>query len=322
MIATLVWALLASTTYAVPPPQPAAAPADSPPFLVAVLRRDGIVSPFAAFDGKDWKAPWPSSLRDVEIPIDRDSVPTRWWGKGGPVETMTAWIDGRRRGTLKIGHPTAFRVMCMPQLGLVSDYHATQPAPPQVVQPFPKDGLAVSGDQPVTPIEILGPTSPEWASTAALVREPFDKAEDAAIGAFTDWSHPVRRNDRHKLPIEIETLYRAPMDEAGGTAYYVEAIRRYAPGRDDEGCGLVTSAGGWVILAGDRKPTTKLAARVTYCDRRGVSYMLPLGLITASGRNYWAFQLSGYGHEAYLIAHPRPKTIMQEVFYSPADCRF
>jgi hypothetical protein len=321
MIATLVWLLLATTMSAATEEQAPAPPTDSAPFLVAVLRRDGIVSPFAAFDGKDWEVPWPSSLRFVEIPIDLESVPRKWWGKSGPVEQLTAWVDGQNRGALRIGRPTAFRLMCTSQLGLASDYRSSQPAPGPVVQPFPKDGLAVSGGQRVEPIEIVAQTSPEWGAASALLRDAFDKAEDEAIQGFTDWKHPVRRDDRRKLPIEIETMYRAAMEEPGWAAYYIEAIRRYVPGPDDNGCGLITSAGGWVIMPPDKKPTARLAARVTYCDRRGVSYMLPLGLIKARGRNYWVFQLSGYGHESYVIARPRPKIIMQEVFYTPADCR-
>ena len=42
---------------------------DTDAFTVGVLRRDGIVSPFAAFDGRHWTAPWPSDLSSVELPI-------------------------------------------------------------------------------------------------------------------------------------------------------------------------------------------------------------------------------------------------------------
>jgi hypothetical protein len=48
--------------------------------------------------------------------------------------------------------------------------------------------------------------------------------------------------------------------------------------------------------------------------------MLPLGLLKARGRTYWAYQLSGYGQEAYIIAHPQPKVVMIEAIYSPGRC--
>jgi hypothetical protein len=167
---------------------------------------------------------------------------------------------------------------------------------------------------------MISPASSEWAPVTALLLEPFAKAEDTAIEAFTAWQHPVRRNDRRKVPVKLETMYRAEMDQPGWAAYYVEAIKEYAPGPDDEDCGLVTSASGWIIAGPDGKRTTKLTARVTYCDRRGVTYMLPLGLIKARGRTYWAYQLSGYGREGYAIVHPMPKTIMQEVHYLAGSC--
>jgi len=320
MIPTLVFLLLTATMQAPAVQQPPASNDDTAPFLIAVLRRDGVVSPFAAFDGKNWDIPWPDDLRSKELPIGLESVPSKWWGKAGALKQMTAWIDGMSRGPIRLVQPTMVRLMCGPQLGLTSDYHSAQPAPPPQEQPYPKDGLAVSGSQRVEPIEMISPASSEWAPVTALLLEPFAKAEDTAIEAFTAWQHPVRRNDRRKVPVKLETMYRAEMDQPGWAAYYVEAIKEYAPGPDDEDCGLVTSASGWIIAGPDGKRTTKLTARVTYCDRRGVTYMLPLGLIKARGRTYWAYQLSGYGREGYAIVHPMPKTIMQEVHYLAGSC--
>jgi len=53
-----------------------------------------------------------------------------------------------------------------------------------------------------------------------------------------------------------------------------------------------------------------------------VRYMLPLGLINANERSYWAYQMSGYGRESYMIARPRPKQILTEVQYSAGSCPF
>ena len=247
MIATLVWLLLAGAGYVPTPVQDGAAADDPRPFLVGVLRRDGVVSPFASYDGKHWQAPWPAGdLRSLEVPSTLESVPGKWWGKSGLLSEMTIWRDGAARGRVKLSKPAVVRVMCGALIGLASDFTSPQPVPPPVVQPFPKDGLVVSGTQRVEPIATVPTTAPEWAATQDGLRDSFDRAEDAAIDYFTDWKHPFKKGDRRKLPIQLEAMYRAPMDEPGWTAYYVEAIRRYPPGPDDDDCGLITSASGWI----------------------------------------------------------------------------
>ena len=48
--------------------------ADSPGFTIGALRRDGVVIPFAAYDGKNWTARWPAPVRDPEIPTQMRAV--------------------------------------------------------------------------------------------------------------------------------------------------------------------------------------------------------------------------------------------------------
>jgi hypothetical protein len=314
--------LLVASLLAQAPPAQIAVPkaADPELFVLGVLRRDGVVSPFAAFDGKSWSAPWPEALRYLEIPITLDAVPGKWWGKAGPPAEMAIWTDGSRRGTLRLGQPATLRVMCAPRLGLTSNYRSSEPAPPPIEQPYPKDGLVISGSQAIDAIESVAPASPEWVPTAVGLMEPFDAAELAAIRAFTDWKHPMSRANRRKVPVELERMYRAPMEEPGWTAYYLEAIRRYPPGPDDGDCGLVTSAAGFMGIGPKGKRWIRLFARVTYCDRAGNTYMLPLGLIKARGKSHWIYQLSGYDREGYVVVRPTPSTIETMVHYLGGTC--
>ena len=302
------------------PPSAKAERGDSAAFTVAVLRRDGIVSPFAVFDGKQWTTPWPSDLHSLDLPIDMNAIPQKWWGKSGPVSEMNAWVDGVNRGPIHLERSRVLPLMCEPRVALVSDYRSTEAAPSSPEPPFPKDGLAISGTQPVGRIEILSSDSPEWTPTATFLAAEFDSAENAAIEAFTAWKHPVPRAARRKLSVELEALYRAPMDAPGWTAYYLEAVKRYPPGPEDDECGLVTSASGWMAVGPDGKRSAKLAAEVTYCDRRDVTYMLPLGLLTVDAKTFWAFQLSGYGREGYAIVRPTPKRLESHVKYSAGVC--
>ena len=209
--------------------------------------------------------------------------------------------------------------MCNPRLGLISDYRSTQ-VPASMLPPYPKDGLAVTGAQRLGKIEIVSRESPEWSAMAASLSEEFDKAEHQAIKAFTDWNDPIPRVVRQKVPVELEAMYRAPMDEPGWTANFVETVKRFPPGPDDAGCGLVTSTNGWVLVGPDGKRTFKLTAHVTYCDRRDVTYMLPLGLVSVQNRAYWVFQLSGYGREGYLVVRPTSKRIEVEVQDAAGVC--
>ena len=89
---------------------------------------------------------------------------------------------------------------------------------------------------------------------------------------------------------------------------YVEAVKKYPLQPEDEGCGLVTFASGWVHHDGQfqQKPKTRLNAVITYCDRRGVSYMLPFGQMRVNDRVYWIVQMSGRDHEWYAVVEATP----------------
>ena len=49
-------------------------------FAVGVLRRDGVIVPFAAFDGKRWSNSWPGPALDLTVPVGLRAVPSSWWG--------------------------------------------------------------------------------------------------------------------------------------------------------------------------------------------------------------------------------------------------
>jgi hypothetical protein len=321
-MAVFILLLLSLASQLAGEPRPHTAPDNNGarPFAIGVLRRDGVVSPFAAFDDKHWTAPWPVDVHMLDLPIDVQGIPSKWWGKVGTVSEMTAWVDGVNRGPIHLLRPALLPLMCERRIALSSDYHGEQTEAPSLLPPYPKDGLAVTGTQRVEPIEILSAQSREWASTAVSLASEFDRAEQDAVRAFTDWDHPVSHEERRQMPVELEAMYRAPMDEAGWTAYYVETVKRYTPGVEDDDCGLVTSASGWMAVGPNGKRAAKLNARVTYCDRRDVTYMLPLGLIPVDGRSYWAFQLSGYGREGYLVVRPTPKHVEMNVRYAAGLC--
>lgn len=63
---------------------PHAAAQRTPAFMIGVMRRDGVIIPFAAHDGKRWSNAWPGPRLDLQVPITLSSVPKAWWGPAKP----------------------------------------------------------------------------------------------------------------------------------------------------------------------------------------------------------------------------------------------
>lgn len=288
-------------------------------FMLSVLRRDGIVVPFAAFDGRRWSQRWPERL-PLERPISLDDIPDGWWGVKPPPRRMHRWNDGATAGEVTITVPVVTALMCAPRLALRSDYRSTEPVPPGFVVPFPKDGLLIAGEAALSKIDTLDPAAAESAGVLRLAIGEFDRAESAAATRFSSWRHPVKPADRKRAPVTLEAIYRAPADEAGWTAYFIEAVRQYPPDPGDaDGCGLATYVSGWVVL-GPNGVTVRLGASITFCDRKGVGYMLPFGVVRADEKNYWVFQYSGFEAESYEVIRPHRRGLDTPVVYSVGQC--
>ena len=80
-------------------------------FSLAVLRRDGLMIPFAAFNGRAWSVPWPGSA-NVPLPISLSDIPKTCWGEISPSAPWTAWLPGNERRTLKLEKPVHVPIFC------------------------------------------------------------------------------------------------------------------------------------------------------------------------------------------------------------------
>ena len=290
--------------------------------LLAVLRRDGVMLPFAAFNGSDWTVTWPGDLRQRELPINTEAVPDYWWGGRRP-EAWQAWLTDGTDQPLAVQTPMVFHTYCGTRLGLRTNYKPAEAPPPVEARPFPKDGVVVAGGVRVEPIEVVE-KSPEWNSLSVELAKEFDRVEDREIsGAVANarWKHPLRTSERKAIPVRLESWYRILVDETGGSASWIEAVRSYPPGPDDEGCGLETFFAGWVVREKPgEKPRAQLSARLMYCDRVGANYMLPFGKIRLKNAWYWIYQLSGYDTEWYAVAQVSRSRVRVAAEYLGGSC--
>ncbi len=272
----------------------------SAPFLVGALRRDGLVIPFGAFDGKRWSAPWPLPEPDRAIPINLLSVPRNWWGKAGMRTTWQAWI-GAAAETLTVVQPDVVPVHCTRQIGLRTDYRAAEPPPAPDQQPYPKDGLAVSPPQPVEPVAILAPGAIELLPLKTTLYDAFNDAERETANRFRD---PMPEKVRERLDPQIEAAY------AYGTnprVYYIESSRTYRTLGGDT-CAIAFGTG-WIVQTGDTYRAKATTVDLLPCDRYGATYMLPFGVMQLRGNLYWFAQFSGWDHERFVIVEVKAQEI-------------
>ena len=271
---------------------------------LAVLRADGILLPFASFDGDDWRASWPSDLSGQDLPVNLASVPRSWWGGTEPGPWRLFTPDGGAPQQVTPGAPAMIRVGAAVRLGLRTDYAAAKMNVPPFAVAYPKTGLAVAGDVDIKPISIVSLAAPSSQALVQMVREEVNEVEERTIGALrsnTGWRHPIDTKVRASIGPQLEALYVTA--NAGAQVSYVEMAKKYPPGPKDEGCGLETFVTGWIMKdVKEERPKFDLKAIVVYCDRDRASYMLPLAHVIVRDRTYWIYQMSGQDHEWYAVA--------------------
>ena len=279
--------------------------ADSPRevFGVGVLRRDGLLIPFATFDGRRWRNAWPEPQNDLVVPVSVASVPKRWWGPTGPLATWQAWVNATGR-PIRVVQPDWVDVHCSRHLALRTDYATDGTVPLAAEQPYPKDGLAASPSHPVERIEAVLPAAAEPQSMAPALREAFDRAERDTASRT---NHPIARSVRELVEPSFEAVYAFGQSPR---FYYVEATRSYRfLGQPPDECVASAFGTGWFVRQGGEVKPLAMFVDVWPCNRFGASYMLPLGVVRAAGRLFWIAQFSGWDHERYAVVEMTPKKV-------------
>jgi hypothetical protein len=285
----------------------AAAADTSGAFAVGVLRRDGVIVPFAAFDGKRWSNPWPPPALDLTVPVGLSAVPSRWWGPAK--KTLERWqallvpsADAPR--TLNVVQPDWVEAHCQRQIGLRTDYVPASIAPPRATHPYPKDGVAVSPPQAVEPIAIVPPLSADAQGLTPALHDAFNRAERVVEDRY---GHSIKRRAREGVVPTIEAVY-AFGDQP--RVYYVEATRPYRElGQPLGECAAMAFGTGWFVRDGGQVRSLLTVVDLLNCDRTGASYMLPLGVVRIGSRLFWLAQFSGWDHERFAVLEVKAKTV-------------
>jgi hypothetical protein len=302
----VVVALAAAAVY----PRAASSARDPRPgaFAIAVVRRDGMLIPFADFDGKRWSRSWPSPELDLQVPINLASVPKRWWGPMPPLSTWQMVTGGR---ALHVTQPDWVDVHCQRQVALGTDYVSDLPVPSPREQPYPKDGLAVSPPHAIQPIDIISPG--RASAYLSGLREAFN---DSELDLDRNLGHPMSRRSREVIEPAVEALYAFGEHPR---VYYVEASRLYRK-MGDTGCTAIAFGTGWFTRDGNRFKWLDMAVDLLRCDKYGASYMLPLGAVVLNGRRFWIAQYAGWDHERYVVIEMKANRVEAVVSAQGGEC--
>lgn len=277
-------------------------------FAVGALRRDGVIVPFAVFDGKRWSNPWPSPALELTVPVNLQSVPSRWWGPARkPLDVWQALLataPGSARRALRVVQPDWVDVHCVRQIGLRTDYASAAEVPPPSVQPYPKDGLAVSPPHLVEPTVVVPSSGPESQSLLPALVGAFNTAERLIEERY---GHPIGRRAREGVAPTIEAVYAYGEHPR---IYYVESVRPYRElGRPAGECTAFAFGTGWYARDGGTVTSLLTVVDLLGCDRAGGSYMFPLGVVREAGKLFWLAQFSGWNRERFAVVEIKPKTV-------------
>ena len=278
-------------------------------FTIGVLRRDALIVPFATYDGKQWNNYWPAPAESVRVPLGLRNVNKRWWGPAGPRDTWQVWTADTSPHVVSVRQPDWVSSYCHKAIGLRTDYQPRLRPPPLSVNPYPKDGLAVSPPRPVEAIEILAPDSRErgdvvegiHARFAELEHDLFDNLRRTRTGSQRQFPETLDQKELRALPpMAIDAVY------AYGTSrrtYFVEGAREY---KWKGTCLGVILVRGLIARESGKFSTEGLRLGLTACDRGTATYMLPLGVMSVPTGVYWIAQISGWSRELYSIIDITP----------------
>jgi hypothetical protein len=273
-------------------------------FSLAVLRRDGVLLPFADYARGRWSSYWPKPAADREVPLSLANVPKGWWPDRKPITAWMAWpVDGPSR-LVHVSGPVWVAAHCLANVGLKSDYRSAESPPPPEVTPYPKDGLATSGDVTIEPVEVLNQSSPDWTKIATEVAGLVTRSETDSVRRFgSEWTHPVDVPGRSATPLQLEVLCRSLTTGAPTTFFYFEGTKHYKNPKDvgPRPCDIITFATGWVSRDPGGKMNGVVNAFITDCRMEAMLYRLPLGQIRLEGKLFWVVQVSGWQYERYDI---------------------
>ncbi len=282
-------------------------------FTVAIVRPDGGLVPFAAYDGGRWERAWPEADEATDAKTI-DSVPSVWRRRGGRVpDVWRVWpASGVTPIDAKVSGLEVAEAHCSGQVALKTNLPMAK-----VEHPL-KFGIAVdSSSVPVGVVEEVRRSDAIWTAAERAMLDNFSRLE--AAQAATNREQLPRETP---VPVaQVTALYREA--KSPRSPLYFVAEKKYGTPRSpqDPQCTPLTMMTGWLVPT-DAGTYTLLDPKVfiTDCDAKEARTGLPLAAFRVSGQLFWVLQEHGYEDETYLIVEIRASEIRYPLDVNGGGC--
>jgi hypothetical protein len=282
-------------------------------FAIAIVRLDGRIVPFAAYDGGRWERAWPEADEATDAPPTIDNIPSVWSRRGDRVPSVwRVWpASGGMPIQAQVSGVEVVEAHCEGQVALKTDLTAAKAEHPR------KFGVAVdSSSLPIGAIEEVPHSDVQWRAAGRTVLASFSRLEAAQLS-----------KNRQQLPREtpapvaqITALYREA--KSPGSPVHFVAEKRFRTPRfpQNRQCTAVTFITGWLVPTDAGLTLLDPKVFLTDCDAKDVRAALPLATLRISGQLFWVLQEHGYEDETYLIAEIRQSDVRYPIEVNGGGC--
>jgi hypothetical protein len=291
----------------------ATASAQSERFTLAIVRLDGRIVPFAAYDRSRWERAWPEADEATDGTPTIENTPSVWRRRGDRVPNVwRVWpASGASRIEAHLKGVEIVEAHCQGQVALTTDL-------PEAKGDHPlKIGVAVDSNLPIGSIEEVRRSDVVWRIAEEAVVGNFSRLE----GAKAQADHVQLLPESPAPAVLITELYRQAKSPRSPMYFVAQKKYRTARFSQDPQCSARTIMTGW-LMPTEAGTYALLDPKVflTDCDAKEARTALPLAAVRVNDQLFWVLQEHGYEDETYLIAEIRQSEVRYPIEVNGGGC--
>lgn len=280
-------------------------------FLVAVLRADGTLVPFAQYGNGGFYNPWPKpqpcpGCTDEIYPHSLGGLPQPWFAQGGRMPKRWFRSPNGALTVLKALKIAEVENHSQKNWVVLTDF----PHEPVESSHHRNVGIAITAN---IRIESMIESNPEPDGLTSFIKDVFDAEEtmkierlatDDPLGTASLFRFGLPESAAERKRVEkITKFYRSESPINGEYLYYFKAKKEYEIPRLASS-GHVSLFSGWATVEARQGGSLGIILSeivFTDTDMKGPTTSLPLGILKLSGRMFIFVEEHGWEDESYLV---------------------